>query len=264
MPEQHAADDGANIEEARGHRRHAEYALGIEHSHDQAASDTIRMKGNMMRVSVTVSAALAGSNPGARVATSCGENTIRARRSRSGDRCQGCHLVGQPPGRGVAAARDGLAERRHEGGRQRAFANRSRSRLGMRNAAVNASMAPPPPNSAAQICSRARPSNRLHMTATPMSPRPGVEPFRAAVDLQRRADRHVAAGRLSGFRLSDGGFDPDALMPCHTARRARIRALTSSNDTIAQRMVSTAIAASPQPPRSGKRPAAHGCQNPRR
>ena len=37
-------------------------------------------------------------------------------------------------------------------------ANRSRSRLGMRNAAVKASMAPPPPNSAAQICSRANPS----------------------------------------------------------------------------------------------------------
>ena len=49
-------------------------------------------------------------------------------------------------------------------------ANRSRSRFGMRNAAVKASIAPPPPNSAAQTCSRASPSSRLHMTARPMIP----------------------------------------------------------------------------------------------
>ncbi len=49
-------------------------------------------------------------------------------------------------------------------------ANRSRSRFGMRNAAVNASIAPPPPNRAAKTCSRARPSKRLHITASPMIP----------------------------------------------------------------------------------------------
>src|SRR4029077_19246561 len=49
-------------------------------------------------------------------------------------------------------------------------ANRSRNRFGMRNAAVNASMAPPPPNKAAQTCSRTSPSTRLHITARPMIP----------------------------------------------------------------------------------------------
>ena len=49
-------------------------------------------------------------------------------------------------------------------------AKRSRSKLGMRNAAVKASIAMPPPNSAAKICSRTRPSSRLHMTARPMMP----------------------------------------------------------------------------------------------
>src|SRR5450631_2869711 len=49
-------------------------------------------------------------------------------------------------------------------------ANRSRSRFGIRKAAVNASMAAPPPNNAAQICSRASPRTRLHITATPITP----------------------------------------------------------------------------------------------
>ena len=49
-------------------------------------------------------------------------------------------------------------------------ANRSRSRFGMRNATVKASIMPPPPNNAAQICSRPSPSNRLHITARPMIP----------------------------------------------------------------------------------------------
>ena len=49
-------------------------------------------------------------------------------------------------------------------------ANRSRNRLGMRKAMVNASMTRPPPNSAAKICSRARPSTRLHSTASPTTP----------------------------------------------------------------------------------------------
>ncbi len=49
-------------------------------------------------------------------------------------------------------------------------ANKSRSRLGMRNATVKASSARPPPNRAANINSRARPSTRLHITAKPMMP----------------------------------------------------------------------------------------------
>ena len=44
-----------------------------------AASDTIRMNGNMMRVRVTVRAALAESKPGASKATSSCEKTMPAR-----------------------------------------------------------------------------------------------------------------------------------------------------------------------------------------
>ena len=49
-------------------------------------------------------------------------------------------------------------------------ANRSRSRLGIRKAIVNASMTRPPPKSAAKICSRASPRMRLHRTASPTTP----------------------------------------------------------------------------------------------
>src|SRR5271154_3583046 len=49
-------------------------------------------------------------------------------------------------------------------------ANKSRSRFGMRNATVKASIAAPPPNNAAQMSSRASPSTRLHMTASPITP----------------------------------------------------------------------------------------------
>ena len=51
----------------------------------------------------------------------------------------------------------------------------------MRNATVKASIMPPPPNSAAQICSRANPSKRLHITARPMIPAALV--FRRSVRL---------------------------------------------------------------------------------
>ena len=136
-----------------------------------AASETSRMNGNMMRVSVTVSAALAGLKPGASVATSCGENTMPS-----------THIAPRTTAAMVAIL---LASRQAAASLLRAAvllkvatkavdsapsANRSRSRLGMRNAAVNASMAPPPPNSAAQTCSRMSPSTRLHMTARPMTP----------------------------------------------------------------------------------------------
>src|SRR6266850_1909670 len=35
VPQQHATDDRAEIEEARGHCRHSENALGVQHSHHQ-------------------------------------------------------------------------------------------------------------------------------------------------------------------------------------------------------------------------------------
>src|ERR1700722_2436051 len=137
----------------------------------RAASETRRMKGNMMRVSRAVSAAFSGSKPGARAATSWLENTIPA-----------IHRSPSTPAVRVAT----LFARRHaESSPPRAMvllkvvtnavdsapsANRSRSRFGIRNAAVKASIAAPPPNRAAKICSRASPSSRLHITARPMIP----------------------------------------------------------------------------------------------
>ena len=49
-------------------------------------------------------------------------------------------------------------------------ANRSRSRLGTRNATLKASIAVPAPNRAARTVSRATPSSRLAIVATPISP----------------------------------------------------------------------------------------------
>ena len=60
-------------------------------------------------------------------------------------------------------------------------ANRSRSRFGIRNAMVNASMTRPPPNRAAKIASRASPSTRLHSTARPTMPAAFVFSFSARV-----------------------------------------------------------------------------------
>ena len=135
-----------------------------------AASDTSRMKGNMMRVSVTVSAALAGLKPGANSATSCGENTIPTRQIADSATAVSVatlfasrHAASSPPRamvllKVVTNAVDSAPS-----------ANRSRSRLGMRNAAVKASITAPPPNNAAAMVSRASPSTRLHMTARPMT-----------------------------------------------------------------------------------------------
>ena len=49
-------------------------------------------------------------------------------------------------------------------------ANRSRSRLGMRNATLKASVAKPAPNSTAITCSRASPSTRDSRVAAPTVP----------------------------------------------------------------------------------------------
>ena len=57
-------------------------------------------------------------------------------------------------------------------------ANRSRSRLGMRNATLKASIAGPvlAPNTAASTISRTRPSTRLVIVATPMRPADRASP----------------------------------------------------------------------------------------
>ncbi len=147
-----------------------------------AASDTRRMNGNMMRVSKAVRAAFGASNPGASAATSWRENIMPSAQS--------------APSTSTVSVATLFASRHAAPSPSRAMvllnvvtnavdkapsANRSRSRFGIRNAAVKASIAPPPPNSAAQICSRAKPSNRLHITAKPMTPAALV--FRRSVRL---------------------------------------------------------------------------------
>jgi len=118
----------------------------------RAASDTRRMNGNMMRVSCTVSAAFSGSKPGAIVATSCGEKTTPARHNTPSTTAVSVavlfarrHAASSPPRaivllKVVTNAVDSAPS-----------ANRSRNRFGMRNAAVKASIAAPPPNRAAKI-----------------------------------------------------------------------------------------------------------------
>src|SRR5712671_7796365 len=137
----------------------------------KAAMDTMTMNGNMIRVSSAVRAAFSGPNPGANNPTSCDENTMPATQI-------------EPKTTRVNVATL-FASRQAAASPLRAMvllnvvtnavdsapsANRSRNRFGMRNAAVNASMAPPPPNKAAQTCSRTSPSTRLHITARPMIP----------------------------------------------------------------------------------------------
>src|ERR1700688_1034032 len=137
----------------------------------KAAMDTMTMNGNMIRVSCAVRAAFSGPNPGANSPTSCDENSMPA-----------THIEPKTTRVNVATL---FASRHAAASSLRAMvllnvvtnavdsapsANRSRNRFGMRNAAVNASIAPPPPNKAAQTCSRTRPSTRLHITARPMIP----------------------------------------------------------------------------------------------
>src|SRR5882762_2285219 len=136
-----------------------------------AASDTSRMNGYMTRVRVTVSAALPGSKPGASAATSQGAvmtpSTVMALRKTA------VRVATLSASRQAAASFSSAAVRVNtvtNAVDSAPSANRSRSRLGMRKAMVNASMTRPPPNSAAKICSRARPSTRLQSTASPTTP----------------------------------------------------------------------------------------------
>jgi len=151
----------------------------------RAASETSRMNGNMMRVRRAVSAAFAGSKPGARNATSSLEYTMPAMQiapstsSTSVVTLFASRHAAASPSRAIVLLKivTNAVDRAPS-------ANRSRSRFGIRNAAVKASIALPPPNSAANSCSRARPNSRLHITASPMMP----------------------AARV--FRRSDGGASP--------------------------------------------------------
>ena len=181
----------------------------------RAASDTRRMNGYMTRVRVTVSCALAGSNPGASAATSQGADTIPrtvmrlrviavsvatllARRQAAPSSSAAAVLVNT-----VTKAVDSAPS-----------ANRSRSRLGMRNAMVNASMTRPPPKRAAKICSRASPSTRLHSTARPTTPAARV------FSLSARLFAPVPAAGVSPEGMQSARYHPaprrasDSQWPC--------------------------------------------------
>ena len=136
-----------------------------------AAKDTNKMNGNMIRVRCAVNAAFCGSKPGTMAATRESAKTMPT--------------MQMMPSTTAVMVATLLAKRQAAASPPRAMvllntvtnavdsapsANRSRSRFGMRNAAVKASMAAPPPNKAAKICSRARPSTRLHITARPITP----------------------------------------------------------------------------------------------
>ncbi len=77
-------------------------------------------------------------------------------------------------------------------------AKRSRRRFGARNAAMNASLAVPAPKSAAKICSRANPSTRLHITASPTIPAARVLPPLLAGTSRAGPSSVAAAGADAG------------------------------------------------------------------
>ncbi len=137
----------------------------------RAASETSRMKGYMTRVSVTVSSALGASNPGASAATSQGAeripSTVMALRVTTASVATLFARRQAAASFSTAAVRVKTVTKAVESAPS---ANRSRSRFGMRNAMVNASMMRPPPKSAAKICSRASPRTRLQSTASPTTP----------------------------------------------------------------------------------------------
>ena len=161
-----------------------------------AAIDTMMMNGNMMRVRSAVSAAFAGLKPGASRPTSCGEKIMPATQIDPSTTKVSVATLFASSQAAASPLRAMVLLKVVTNAVDRApSANKSRSRLGMRNAAVNASMAPPPPNNAAQICSRASPSTRLHITARPMIPAAFV--FKrsvAGLDATASAVRDVASG----------------------------------------------------------------------
>src|SRR6266849_5587130 len=138
-----------------------------------AASATSRRKGNMMRVSSTVSSTLPGmsAKPGAIAATSAGANQMPASvmvpttiASVFTTRLARRHAAASPrcSSRQVKVVTK-AAERAPS-------ANRSRSRFGMRNAATKASSSRPAPKKTANACSRTSPRMRLASTATLTTP----------------------------------------------------------------------------------------------
>ncbi len=118
----------------------------------RAATDTSRMNGNITRVRVMVSAALAGSKPGASSPTSQGEALMPSNvmaLSTTIARVQ--ILLASRQAAASPSLTESLLKVVVKAVDRAPSANRSRSRLGIRKAIVNASISLPPPNKAEVI-----------------------------------------------------------------------------------------------------------------
>src|SRR6266852_3906682 len=136
-----------------------------------AASDTRRMKGNMMRVSKTVSSAFSMGKPGARMLMRTGakmtpssETALIKTSVRVATLLARFHADLSPS---VAIRWEKVVTNAVESAPS---AKRSRNILGARNAVRNASMFLLAPKSDAKTTSRRRPSTRLQRIARPTTP----------------------------------------------------------------------------------------------
>src|SRR5207248_840028 len=138
-----------------------------------AASATRRRKGNMMRVSATVSSTLPGmsAKPGAMAVTSAGANQMPA--SVMALTTIASAFTTRLASRQAAASPS--CSRRQvkvvtKAAESAPSANRSRSRFGMRKAVMKASSSRPAPKKTANACSRTSPRTRLTSTAALTTP----------------------------------------------------------------------------------------------
>ena len=136
-----------------------------------AASDTSRMKGNMIRVSTTVSSAFSAGKPGARMSMSTGAKTTPSSETAL---MKTSVSVATLLARSQAERSPSVAMRRENvvtnAVESAPSAKRSRNILGARNAVRNASMFRLAPNMAAKTTSRISPRTRLQRIATPTTP----------------------------------------------------------------------------------------------
>ena len=137
----------------------------------RAASETSRIKGNMMRVSWMVSSALSGAKPGARTVIRAGANRIPTSvTALMKTRVSVATLLASlqaDSSLSVAMRREKVVTKAVE---RAPSAKRSRNMLGARKAVRNASMFRVAPNKAATTISRINPRSRLQRMAIPTMP----------------------------------------------------------------------------------------------
>ena len=160
-----------NIAGARAGTANSPRALSIPIT--AAARATAGRNGSITRVSSTVRSIFPGTEakPGANSVTSHGASSAPARHTSSNTKSSvisswrpRAQAAASPPwlwvSVNVGTNADDIAP----------SANRSRSKLGIRKATLNASVANPAPNNVAMTCSRARPSRRDRNVAAPTVP----------------------------------------------------------------------------------------------